>query len=227
MFDDPAVLHDVDVVGDPADHRQIVGDEQQGHAEFLLEVLDQLEDLGLDGDIEGGGRFVGDEQGRPAGQGHGDHHPLPLAAGELVRIDLHAGLGIVDAGTLEQPDGLPFRLLFGHLLVQQQRFEHLVADGVDRVERGHRLLKDHGDAVAADGPDLVAVEGEQIPALEEDRTAVRDLAALFEEAQNREGGDRFAGTRFADQGGRHPPLEGERDLVEDRGGVQVLLPFRR
>jgi hypothetical protein len=29
------------------------------------------------------------------------------------------------------------------VLVQQDGLDDLVADGVDRVERGHRLLKDH------------------------------------------------------------------------------------
>src|SRR3712207_9198031 len=39
-----------------------------------------------DGDVEGGGRLVGDEQVGLAGDRHGDHRPLPHAAGELVRV---------------------------------------------------------------------------------------------------------------------------------------------
>ena len=49
-------------------------------------VVEQVEDLRLDGDVESRGRLVGDEQLRLAGQGHGDHHPLAQAAGELVGI---------------------------------------------------------------------------------------------------------------------------------------------
>ena len=46
----------------------------------------QVQDLGLHGDVEGGRRFVGDQQLAAAGQCHRDHHPLPHAAGELVRV---------------------------------------------------------------------------------------------------------------------------------------------
>ena len=52
----------------------------------LLKLADQLEDLRLDGDVERGGRFVGDQQLRAAGERHRDHHALAQAAGELVRI---------------------------------------------------------------------------------------------------------------------------------------------
>ena len=45
----------------------------------------QVQDLRLDGDVERGGRLVGDQQLGVVGERHGDHHPLPLAAGELVR----------------------------------------------------------------------------------------------------------------------------------------------
>ena len=208
-FDDPAVLHDGDGVGDPADHRQVMGDEQQPHAELPLDVADQVEDLGLDGDVEGGGRFIGDQQGRPAGQGHGDHHPLPLAAGELMGIDPQAGLGIVDAGALQQPHRLLFRLFSVHPPVQQQWFEELAADGVDRVERGHRFLEDHRDAIAAHGPDLVAVKGQQVATFEQDAAPRFGPVAFLEQAEDRQGGDRLAGTRFPDQGAGRPAVKGK------------------
>ena len=45
-----------------------------------------VEDLGLDRDVERGGRLVGDQQLRLAGQRHRDHHALAQAAGQLVRV---------------------------------------------------------------------------------------------------------------------------------------------
>ena len=50
------------------------------------QAVDEVEDLRLHGDVERGRRLVGDEQLRIAGERHGDHHALALAAGELVRI---------------------------------------------------------------------------------------------------------------------------------------------
>ena len=65
----------------------------------------QLEDLRLDGDVERGGRLVGDQQVGIVGERHGDHHALALAAGQFVRIGLHAPLGIRDADERQQLDG--------------------------------------------------------------------------------------------------------------------------
>ena len=50
------------------------------------EVSQQGEDLRLDGDVEGGGGLVGDEQAGLVDDGHGDEDALALAAGELVRV---------------------------------------------------------------------------------------------------------------------------------------------
>ena len=58
---------------------------------------------------------------------------------------------------LQHLDRLLARLGFVHVAVQQDRFDDLVADGVHRAERGHRLLEDHGDLAAADGAHLAAV----------------------------------------------------------------------
>ncbi len=55
-----------------------------------LQIGEQLQDLRLDGDVERRRRLVGDEQAGPAGQRHGDHHPLPHPARELVRIAVGA-----------------------------------------------------------------------------------------------------------------------------------------
>ena len=44
------------------------------------------EDLRLDGDVERGGRLVGDQEQRPVQQRNRDRDPLAHAAGELVRI---------------------------------------------------------------------------------------------------------------------------------------------
>ncbi len=77
-LDDAPPEHDADPVGDPPHHAEVVGDEQHRHAEAAPQVGEQVEDLGLDGDVEGRGRLVGDEQVGLAGERHRDHHPLAL-----------------------------------------------------------------------------------------------------------------------------------------------------
>jgi hypothetical protein len=62
LFGDAAEVHDGDVGGDVADDFEVVGDEEVGQAEVGLEVGEEVEDLGLDGDVEGGDGFVADDE---------------------------------------------------------------------------------------------------------------------------------------------------------------------
>ena len=66
----------VRALGQPGDDPQVVRDPDHGHVQLLLQPLDQVHDLGLDGHVEGGGRLVGDQQFGEAGQRHRDHDPL-------------------------------------------------------------------------------------------------------------------------------------------------------
>ena len=80
LLDDAPGIHHHHPIGDLCHHAQIVGDEQDRHAGALLQILEKIEDLRLDGDVECGRRLVGDQQFRVAGQGLGDHRALPFAA---------------------------------------------------------------------------------------------------------------------------------------------------
>ena len=62
------------------DNAEIVGDKEVSQVVFLLKILEQVDDLGLDGEIEGRDRFVGDYQARLYSQGAGDADALTLAA---------------------------------------------------------------------------------------------------------------------------------------------------
>ncbi len=68
------------------------------------EFAHQVDDLGLHGDVERGGRLVGDQQIRPAGERNGDHHALAHAAGELVRVVFTPPLGRRNAHTRQHLD---------------------------------------------------------------------------------------------------------------------------
>ena len=83
---DPAEVHHRDPVADVAHDRQVVGDEQVGQPESVLEPLEQVDDLGLDRDVERADRLVGDDEVGVERERPGDADALPLAAGELVRI---------------------------------------------------------------------------------------------------------------------------------------------
>ena len=64
VFDLLAGVHHEDLIGQFRDHAEVVGDDDHGGAVLLLEFRDQVQDLGLYGHVEGGGRLVGYQQAR-------------------------------------------------------------------------------------------------------------------------------------------------------------------
>ena len=86
LLDDPAEVHDRDAVAHVAHEREVVGDEEVGEAELVLEVAEQVDDVGLDRHVEAAHRLVEHEQLRGQREGAGDGDALELAAGELTRV---------------------------------------------------------------------------------------------------------------------------------------------
>ena len=66
---------------------------------------EHVEHLGLDRDVERGGRLVGDQQLRRVGDRHRDHRPLAHPAGELVGVVARPRARLRDADGLEQRGG--------------------------------------------------------------------------------------------------------------------------
>ena len=89
-LDDAAGIHDGDPVGDVGDDAEVVRDQDEPHLALLLQLLQQVHDLRLHGDVERRRRLVGDEHRRVEREGHRDHDALAHAAGELVRVVLDA-----------------------------------------------------------------------------------------------------------------------------------------
>ena len=122
-----------------------MGDQDDGQAVLDLHLLEQLQNLCLDGDIQGGGGLVADQDLGGAGQGDGDDHPLAHPARKLVGILLETPFRLGDAHILQVLQGLgPGGRAF-QVLVQVHGFQDLLADGLEGVQAGHGVLHDHGD----------------------------------------------------------------------------------
>ena len=85
-LDDLAEVHDRDGVGDVADDREVVRDEQEAELELAREAGEQVRDLRLCRGVERGERLVEDDHRRVRGERPRDRDPLPLTARELVRV---------------------------------------------------------------------------------------------------------------------------------------------
>ena len=84
IFHHFAQVHDRHMGGDVLYHTQIMGDEDQRDAQLLLQVHEQVDDLGLDGYVQRGNGFIGHDELRMDGQGAGDADALTLPAAEFV-----------------------------------------------------------------------------------------------------------------------------------------------
>ena len=80
VFDDFAVMHDGDVVRNVAHHGEIVGDENHGEIELFAQLEQEVENLGLDGDVERADGLVCDDELGFWSQGSCDGDTLALPA---------------------------------------------------------------------------------------------------------------------------------------------------
>jgi hypothetical protein len=88
----PPGVHHHHPVGILGDDPHVVGDQHNRSAQRLLQFAHQVEYLGLDCDVEGGGGLICDQQLGIARHRHCDHHALAHAAGKLVRVGVRATL---------------------------------------------------------------------------------------------------------------------------------------
>src|SRR5208283_4179437 len=125
---------------------------------LLPQVIEQVENLLLDGHVKRSSWFVGNEQLRTVDDRHGDHDALPHASGKLVRITAGATLRFWNSNVAHAFNSAVPRFGFGDLVVRQYCLRDLVADAHHGIEGGHRFLKDHGDARAAKPAKLLGLK---------------------------------------------------------------------
>jgi hypothetical protein len=168
----------------------------------------------LQHDVERGGRLIGDQELRLQRAGNGDDDALALPAGQLVRIARQRKL---PGG---QPDALQ-HLLCQALGVRAVRpgvpadaLGDLLADGLERVQRGHRLLEHHADIVAAQAAHLLLGSAEDVGARKTDPPG--GLCPLRQQPHDGERRHRFSRARLADQPHDLARLYGQIDVPQDR-----------
>jgi hypothetical protein len=141
-----------------ADHGEVMGDEEHGEARVSTcssalalavvpaEALEEVEDLGLDREVERRQRLVGDEEAWAHQERPGDSDALQLAAGELAGIageDLAGEAHLFEGGLYAMGDLAAARAPEGR--AAGPRSQHLSegrAHGQTRVERGEGVLED-------------------------------------------------------------------------------------
>ena len=141
FFHNHTLVNDHDTAAEPAHDVQIVGNKEDGHLLFGVQLQKQVQNLGLDRHIKRRNRLIRDHQARIHEKCHADADALFLTARKLSRMARRKGLVQSD--------------IFKHFLhklpalcavpdaAQAQRFFQNPSDRPRRVERSRRILKYH------------------------------------------------------------------------------------
>src|SRR5215213_6831305 len=131
-----------------------------------------------------------------------------------MRIFMRAAFRLGDADEAQHLDRLRPRLPGGHFPVQAEHFGDLVADPHHRIERGHRLLKDHRDPISPDLAHFGLGEAEQIGAFQRHRAADHPAGRVRHQPHHRQRGHALAAAGLADDRQRLAAADAERDVVD-------------
>jgi hypothetical protein len=150
-LDDPAEVHDRHAVGHRPGQTQVVGHDQDADLHLVAELQEEVQDLSSHRGVETGHGLVSHDQLRIEDKCAGDHHPLTLATGQLMRIEHEEALGWSEPGAGERPgDELLLRLAVGSDMdpMDPKSLRNDLVDRLTGVERAGRVLEHHLDASA-------------------------------------------------------------------------------
>jgi hypothetical protein len=119
-----------------------------------------------------------------------------------------------DAHQFQHLDGARTGGLGTEVGVGAQRLDDLPADGVHRVQRGHRLLEDHRHAATAQLAPCLGRQLQHVAALEAQRLGLHLARRLRHQPHQRQRGDALAATGFAHQADAAPAPDLETDAVD-------------
>ncbi len=203
-FHHQAAVEDDNTLRQELDHRDVVGDEQVAQAKLVAEVGQEVEHLGLGGEIQGTDGLIAHHELRFADQGTGDGDPLALAAGELAGVAVHGLTGQPHA--FEHGFGFFARHCGGNP-ADPQRLRQRSTDALARVQRGVGVLEDRPQ-FTAEGAALCSTGMGDVLALVADGAA----GALLE-AKDRLADGGFSGAGFPHQAYGLAGTDGEADAV--------------
>ncbi len=140
---------------------------------------------------------------------------------------LHSFFRVGNADERQHFNRLFPRFLFVAVLVNHNGFGNLPADGEHRVETGHRLLKNHGDIVAAHLAHFTNRQLEQVLSMEQNLAADNFARRGLHQPHDGQRSDAFAAARFAHDAQRLSFFDGKGDVVDSLDdtvfGVEIGL----
>jgi hypothetical protein len=140
LLNDLPQVHDSYAIANVSNDRQIVGDEEQGEPELVLQIPEQVQDLCLDGNVQCADGFIADQELGTQSDGAGDADSLSLAAGEFMRKAKRVGL--MQPYALEKFCHSPSKCAAPFDPMDDQRFGNDVTGIHPRIQATLGILKD-------------------------------------------------------------------------------------
>ena len=194
----------------------VVGDHDDGFAEFAIEAPEEAQNLRGAGCVEIAGGFIGEDHLRLGDDGPGDGHALLLTAGKLAGKMVEA---IIEADEL-QGGGCVFAALFPAQRGEFQREFHVFKRGKnrDQVER----LKDKPEVVIAPAGEIALAHSVGFFAHDQ-KAAIGGLVHAGDQVEQRA----FAGARRTHEGDEFARRDRELHAVKGQDGGLPAVEFLR
>lgn len=222
IFHRLAGVHDHHLVGHLPDDAHVVGDEDDAGIVAPLHLVDQPQDLRLDGHVQGGRRLIANQDGRVVAQGHGDDDTLAHASGELTGNRVEYLLRHRDADLPDQLESTGISLFPADgVVVGKDGLGNLGTASHQRVQAGHRLLENQRDLLAAVPGKFPLGKPDQFVAMQLD-AATGDSPRFGNHLQDSVDGHALATARLADDAKRLSPLQSEADIIDGGNGRLIL-----
>ena len=216
-----AHIHDHDLVGNVLHNAEVMGDEHVGQTSFVLQIHQQIQNLGLNGHVQSGDRLIADDEFRVQGQCPRHADPLTAAAVQLMGIGMGQTLGQAH-GVHQLFDPLvQARLVTRVHIVDEHGLCDQLPDGHTGIQAGVWILEDHLH-LRAHMVHLGLIHGHEVPALVKDLAGRRLLQAQHGAAQ---GGLAAAGLTHHAQGLALFDLQVDavHRVEKPLGGLEILL----
>ena len=156
LLHDSSRVHHRHLIACLRNDSQIMGNQDHGSTVLFLEIVHEIQYLGLDGHIQGGSGLICNQKLGIAGQCDGNDHPLAHPPAELVWI--LSSPAARNSHQLQHLPGLLIRFGLRKMFMNLDTLRNLIPNGKDRIQGCHRILKDHRDLLASDFLQLTAVE---------------------------------------------------------------------
>src|SRR5579863_5857442 len=204
---------------------QVMRDKKHGQAKLSAQVIQQLQNLGLNGDVERGSWLVRDEQLWTVHDGHRDHDTLPHSAGKLVRIIARPPVRLRDCDIGHSLNRKLRSLAARARAMHAYGLGDLVPNPHDRIKSRHWLLKNHGNLRAAQLAHRVVRKRGEIArrAVLGEKNIAGNPRLPRKQTHDGQRSNRLAGSRFANQTQDLAGIDGEAQVANGWKSLAAFL----